>query len=157
MRNTFIGRVVPTWKLGEKETLRWASRRPWGRSTISRRLLSIRPIRSLRAPGTRPLSGWAVDGTWSNGPWKVFAEASQRYGVLTPCDYISGGPSNRYTDAIAGITYTRGPVEYRCVYSYGNRIKGSGVFVLDRTGDKRWFSGHATTIALPAEDTRSTC
>ena len=92
------------------------------------------------------MSGWAVNGTWSNGPWKVFAEASQRYGVLTPCDYISGGPSNRYTDAIAGITYTRGPVEYRCVYSYGKQIKGSGVFVLDRTGDKRWFSGHATTI-----------
>ena len=35
--NIFIARVVPTWKLGEKETFAWASRRPWARSTISQR------------------------------------------------------------------------------------------------------------------------
>ena len=69
------------------------------------------------SPGDQTVSGWAVDGTWTAGPWKLFAEVSQLYGTLTPSHYISGGPSNRYTDGLAGITYTRGPMTYRCVYS----------------------------------------
>jgi hypothetical protein len=46
--------------------------------------------------------------------------------------YISGGPSNRYTDGVAGATYTRGPITYRCVYSYGvydNPYGRQGMFV----------------------------
>ena len=60
-------------------------------------------------PGNQTIAGWAVDGTWTTGPWKLLAEFSQLYGTLTPSHYISGGPSNRYTDGLAGITTLRGP------------------------------------------------
>ena len=34
------------------------------------------------SPGDQTVSGWAVDGTWTKGPWKLFAEVSQLYGTL---------------------------------------------------------------------------
>jgi len=117
--NTFIARVVPTWKLAEKETF------ALGISTtvfgIDNRptLIEYGTNQVFASPGNQTIAGWAVDGTWTKGRWKLFAEFSQLYGTLTPSHYISGGSSNLYTDGLAGATYTRGPIEYRCVYSYG--------------------------------------
>jgi hypothetical protein len=120
MRNTFVGRVVPTWKLGEKQTFALGFSATVGAIDNQPTLVEYSTNQVFASPGDQTVSGWAVDGTLTSGPWKLFAEASQLYGILTPCDYISGGPSNRSTDAMAGITYTRGPIEYRCVYSYGS-------------------------------------
>jgi hypothetical protein len=118
-RNTFIARVVPTWKLGEKETFAAGLSATVGEIDNQPTLIEYGTNQVFASPGDQTVSGWAVDGTWTKGPWKLFAEVSQLYGTLTPSHYISGGPSNRYTDGLAGITYTRGPLTYRCVYSFG--------------------------------------
>ena len=118
-RNTFIARVVPTWKLGEKQTFALGISATVGGIDNQPTLREYGTNQVFASPGDQTIAAWAVDGTWTAGPWKLFAEFSQLYGTLTPSHYISGGPSNRYTDGLAGITYTRGPMTYRCVYSYG--------------------------------------
>jgi hypothetical protein len=118
-RNTLIGRVVPTWKLGAKETFALGLSGTVGGIANQAMLTNYGSRQSYASPGDQTIAGWAVDGTWTYDRWKLFVEVAQRYGTLTPCHYISGGASNRYSDGLAGITYTRGPLTYRCVYSYG--------------------------------------
>jgi hypothetical protein len=118
-RNTFIGRLVPTWKLGEKQTFALGISATVGAIDNASTLFEYGTGQAFASPGNQTISGWAIDGTWTTGPWKVFAEASQLYGTLTPRHYVSQGPSNRYTDTLAGVSYARGPLTYRCVYSYG--------------------------------------
>jgi hypothetical protein len=131
-RNTFIARVVPTWKLGEKETFALGLSGTVGGIANQSMLTQYGSNQTYASSGDQTIAGWAVDGTWTYDRWKLFAEVSQLYGTLTPSHYISGGPSNRYTDGLAGITYTRGPMTYRCVYSYGvydNPSGRQGMFV----------------------------
>lgn len=131
-RNTFIARVAPTWKLGEKQTFALGLSATVGGIDNQPILRQFGTGRLFDSPGNQTIAGWAVDGTWTIGPWKLFAEVSRLYGTLTPCHYISGGPSNRYTDGLAGIVYTQGPMTYRCVYSYGvydNPYARQGMFV----------------------------
>jgi len=131
-RNTFIARVVPTWKLGEKQTFALGISATVGGIDNQPTLREYGTNQVFASPGDQTIAGWAVDGTWTAGPWKLFAEVSRLYGTLTPSHYISGGPSNRYTDGLAGITYTQGPMTYRCVYSYGvydNPYGRQGMFV----------------------------
>jgi predicted porin len=37
--------------------------------------------------------------------------------VRNPVSYVSGGPSNRLTNFLAGVHFTHGAVTYRCSYS----------------------------------------
>jgi len=116
---TFVGRVVPTWKLGEKETI------AVGLSTLVGGIENQPTLRMLgtnevfSSPGDQTVAGWAADATWTAGPWKLFGEVSQVFGVVSPQYYVSGGPSDRFTDTLAGIHYTKGPITYRFVYSMG--------------------------------------
>jgi len=124
--------MVPTWKLDEKRTFALGLSVTVGGIDNQPTLRAYRTNQVFASPGNQTIAGWAVDGTWTTGPWKLFAEVSQIYGTLTRSHYISGGPSNRYTDGLAGITYTRGPMTYRCVYSYGvydNPYGHQGMFV----------------------------
>ncbi len=50
-------------------------------------------------------------------PSRTFFEGSQTFGLLNPVRYVSGGPSDRITNMLGGIAYTRCPVTYRCSYS----------------------------------------
>ena len=119
MCNTFLARAVPTWKLGDKQTFALGLSATVGGIDNRPTLIEYSTNRVFASPGDQTIAGWAVDGTWTASPWKLFAEFSQLYGTLTPSHYISDGPSNRYTDGLAGIGYTRGPLTYRCVYSFG--------------------------------------
>lgn len=116
---TFVGRVVPTWKLAEEETL------AVGLSTLAGGLDNRSALRMLgtgevfASPGDQIVAGWAADATWTAGQWKLFGEVSQVFGVVSPRYYASGGSSDRFTDALAGIHYIQGPITYRFVYSTG--------------------------------------
>ena len=124
--------MVPTWKLGEKQTFALGASAIVGAIDNQPLLCEYGTNQVFASPGDQTITGWGVDGTRTTGPWKLFTEVSQIYGILTPCDYISGGPSNRYTDGLAGIAYTQGPMTYRCVYSYGiydNPYGRQGMFV----------------------------
>jgi len=118
-RNTFIGRFVPTWRSGEEATFALGVSGLVGEVANRPTLQLLATDQVFPSPGDQTIAGWAVDATWTNGRWKLFGEVSQLFGVLTPSHYISGGPSDRYTDGLAGITHTQGPITYRCVYSHG--------------------------------------
>lgn len=107
-RNTANVRLIPTWTLGEETTL------ALGVSGMVGEIRSRRPT-----VGDQVHSAWALDATYTRGPWKVFGEALQSYGVIHPVRYVSGGPSNRLTDFLLGTHYTVGPVTYRISYSHG--------------------------------------
>lgn len=107
--NTGVVRLVPTWTLGEGETL------ALGVSGLLGQINSRR--RALIADQT--VGAWAVDATYTRGKWKVFGEVLQSYGKINPARFTSGGPSNRLTDFLVGAHYTVGPVTYRTSYSLG--------------------------------------
>jgi hypothetical protein len=116
---TFVGRVVPTWKLGEDEPF------AVGLSTLVGGLDNRCALRMLgtgevfTSPGAQTIASWAADATWTAGRWKLFGEVSQVFGVVSPRYYASGGPSDQFTDALAGIHCSQGPITYRFVYSTG--------------------------------------
>lgn len=131
-RNTLVARLVPTWKPGEHKTFALGLSATVGGIDNRPTLQMFGSNQVFASPGDQTIAGWAVDGTWTHGPWKLFAEVSQLYGTLTPQHYVSGGPSNRSTHGLAGVTYTRGPLTYRTVYSYGvydNPYGRQGMFV----------------------------
>jgi hypothetical protein len=108
--NTGVVRLVPTWTLTDGSTV------ALGLSGLTGQ------IRNNPMHVTIPnqvLGAWSVDLTYTKGRWKVFAEVLQSYGVRNPVRFVSGGPSNRTTDVLAGIHYKLGPATYRVNYSAG--------------------------------------
>ena len=108
--NTGIVRLIPTWTLSDDSTV------ALGLSGMTGEIRN-NPIHV--AVPNQVLGAWAVDLTYAKGRWKVFAEALQCYGVRNPVRFVSGGPSNRTTDVLAGIHYKLGPATYRVSYSAG--------------------------------------
>lgn len=104
--NTGVVRLVPTWTRCDGSTIEL------GFSGLVGQINSRRP--DLADETT---SGYAVDITYTRGPWKLFAEGSQVHGLRNPVRYVSGGPSNRLTNFLAGAHYTHGSATYRCTYS----------------------------------------
>ena len=109
-KNTGIVRLVPTWTLSDDATL------ALGLSGLTGGLVN-NPIQ-VPVPN-QVLGAWSVDLTYTKSRWKVFGEVLQSYGVRNPVRFVSGGPSNRTTDVLAGIHYKLGPATYRVTYSAG--------------------------------------
>ncbi len=105
-RNTGVVRLVPTWKRSDGSVIEF------GLSGLVGEIDSRTP--TLR---DQTVFAYAVDVTYTKGPWKLFAEGAQTFGIINPRRYVSGGPSNRITNVLAGVHYTRGPITYRCSYS----------------------------------------
>lgn len=105
-RNTGVVRIVPTWttcNLGQVEL---------GFSGLVGQLDSRRiDLQDDTA------TAYAIDLTYTRGPWKTLFEASQRFGLFHPVNYVSGGPSDQITNYLAGVHYTVGAATYRCSYS----------------------------------------
>ena len=108
-RNTGVVRVAPTWTLGDGESL------TLGLSGLAGEIRS----KQSAIIDDHTTGAWAVDATYTRGPWKVFGEALQSYGVINRARYVSGGPSNRITNFLAGTHYRTGPVTWRGSYSLG--------------------------------------
>lgn len=107
-RNTGVVRVVPTWEFCDKSTL------ALGLSGL------VGEVENETFVGDDEGTGaYAVDATYTRGNFKVFGELMQSFGRINPTRYVSGGPSNRITDALVGAHYTCGPVTYRLSYSAG--------------------------------------
>jgi len=106
--NTAVVRVVPTWTLGDG-------------SSIALGLSGSVGQIDARSSGLsdHTFSAWAVDVTYTNGNFKVFGEVLQSYGIIHPTRYVSGGPSDRITDFLVGVSYKTGPVTWRVNYSAG--------------------------------------
>ncbi len=104
-KNTGVIRLVPTWTRCD------GSQVAIGFSAM------VGEIDSRIALPDETLWAYGFDITYTKGPWKLFAEASQTFGVRNPVNYVSGGPSDQLTNILAGIHYTRGAVTYRVSYS----------------------------------------
>jgi hypothetical protein len=127
-RNMLVGRAVPTLQLSKNESLALGISGLYGQiENRSALALAGLPLLSFASPGNQTQSAWAVDATYTNGRLKVFGEALQSYGVLSPSNYVSFGPSSRLTDAEIGVHWTEGPVTYRCCYSMGFYDNPSGL------------------------------
>ncbi len=109
-KNTGIVRLIPTWTLSDDSTV------ALGLSGLTGEIVNNPAHVSVP---NQVLGAWAVDLTYTKSRWKVFAEALQCYGVRNPVRFVSGGPSNRTTDVLAGIHYRLGPATYRVTYSAG--------------------------------------
>ncbi len=105
-RNTGVVRFVPTWTLGSGAVVELGVSGLVGGITSDRVDLDDETV-----------SAYSVDLTYTRGPWKVFGQGAQTFGVINPQRYVSGGPSDRLTNILAGVQYTRGAVTYRCSYS----------------------------------------
>ena len=79
-------------------------------------------------------AAYAVDMNYCTGPWRFLLEGQQYFGRRNPVRWISGGPSNRISDLLTGIHYTRGSITYRCNYSCTMDSNPSGVQNLVVTG-----------------------
>jgi len=107
-RNTAVVRLVPTWTRCDGSTV------ALGVSGLAGKIDS-----NVAAIPKENVSAWALDLTYAKDRWKMFGEVLQSYGRINPARYVSGGPSNRITDFLAGVHYTDGPVTYRASYSAG--------------------------------------
>jgi len=103
-----VVRVVPTWVLADQSKLALGFS---GSVADAERILPD--------GGSDTLTAWAFDATYDRGGFRVFGEVLQNYGVLNPVRYVSGGPSSRITDLIAGTQYVAGPATFRFTYSAG--------------------------------------
>jgi len=112
-RDTVVLRAVPTLTLGDGITLAVGVSAMLGR------------LENRRAPGAPvgvddELPGAvAVDATLTIDDLTVYAELIQGWGVVHPTRYLSGGPSNVRSTAMAGIRYRLGLVTFRFHYSGG--------------------------------------
>jgi len=125
--NTFVLRVIPTWTFKDGSSL------ALGLSGSVGELDSDVPALddTYRA--------WAADLTYTKGNFKVFGEVAQSRGAINPVRYVSGGPSDKITDYLVGVSYKTGPVTWRVNYSYGED---------DNPGGSQEFFLPGVTIAL---------
>jgi len=114
-RNVGVIRMVPTWQWGDDSSL------ALGISGLAGEIQNT----VARGNSTSQLA-WAADVTYKRGGFKVFGEVDQSFGVLNQKRYVSGGPSNRITDVLAGVTYSYGPITYRFAWSAGFDANPSG-------------------------------
>jgi len=105
-RNTGVFRFVPTWTRCDGSVV------SLGVSALVGQIESSRQDISSQVP-----AAYEVDLSYTKGPWWLFIQGYQYFGVLNPKRYVSGGPSDRLTGSLAGIHYTHGSVTYRCSYS----------------------------------------
>jgi hypothetical protein len=98
-RNTSVVRVVPTWSLDEHSSIALG---------LSGRLGEI----EVRGGDSHHVSGGALDITYANRGFKVFAEMDAINGRTNPAHYVTGGPSDAYRDDLAGVEYTFDPLGF---------------------------------------------
>jgi predicted porin len=122
-RNTGFVRILPRWTLDD------GSRLELGLSGLVGEIES-----SLAGFNDQVASGYAVDMNYYKGPWRLLMEGQQYFGRRNPTNWISGGPSNRISNLLAGIHYTRGSVTYRGNYSASLDSNPAGVQNLVVTG-----------------------
>jgi len=114
-RNIGVIRLVPTWQLNDDSSL------AIGISGLAGEIQNTAAL-----GGDTSQLAWAADVTYTWKKFKVFGEVDQSFGVLNPARYVSGGPSDRITDVLAGIAYQHGPVTYRFNWSGGFDVNPSG-------------------------------
>jgi hypothetical protein len=107
-RNMGVVRVVPTWTLSESSSL------AVGLSGFARQIHRITPN-----GGDDTQRAVAADATYTYHQFSVFTELLRSYGVVNPTRYVSGGPSDRISDVLTGVSYRSGPVTFRFNWSAG--------------------------------------
>lgn len=110
-RNTGVLRVVPRLKLTPRTTLEF------GLSGLEGQIENRRGRDATHQAG-------AVDLSFSycfhkHGELRLFGEAIQSFGVINPRRYVSGGPSSKIRNTVAGASVRFGPIIYRATYSEG--------------------------------------
>lgn len=105
-RNSGVLRLLPRW------TLEDGSICELGFSGLVGQLESRRPDVDDQVS-----AAYAIDINYYRGPWRFLAEGQQHFGQQTPARWVSGGPSNRISNLLAGIQYTHGSITYRGNYS----------------------------------------
>jgi hypothetical protein len=136
--NTLMGRIVPTWALPNQSTLALGLSGFAGEIRndpiiylVGGNVLRQIPPGSPVPPGSkRAVGAWAADLTYTQGGLRVFGEFDQLYGTFSPSRYVSGGPSNRTTDLLAGFNYRKGPITYTFSFSAGFDSNPSGTQLL---------------------------
>ena len=101
-------RLAPTWEFSDKSSL------VVGFNGLCSEQENITPTH-----GNDTLSAWAIDVTYARQHFQIFGEFLQSYGIMNPARYVSGGPSERVSDAVLGVQYVWGPVTLRATYSAG--------------------------------------
>ncbi len=101
-------RLAPTWEFADKSTF------VFGLSGLTSEQEHV-----TENGHNNWVSAWALDATYARKHWQVFGEVLQSYGVLNPMRYVSGGPSERVSDAVLGAQYVWGPVTFRATASAG--------------------------------------
>jgi len=114
-RNVGVIRLVPTWQLTDDSSL------AVGVSGLGGEIQN-----TAENGRNKSQLAWAADVTYKRGGLKVFGEADQSFGVLNQNRYVSGGPSNRITDVLTGVSYRYGPITYRLAWSAGFDSNPSG-------------------------------
>ncbi|NNE00311.1 MAG: hypothetical protein HKN47_23580 [Pirellulaceae bacterium] len=105
-RNTGVLRLVPRWTLSDNSSLHVGLSAQVGQ--IESRQIGL---------SDEVVSAYAVDVNYYKGPWRLLVEGQQYFGRRNPVRWISGGPSNRVSNLLAGVQYTKGSVTYRGNYS----------------------------------------
>jgi len=105
-RNTGIFRIVPTWTRADGGVV------ALGLSAKVGQIDSRTPTLADQTVGA-----YGVDLSYSRGRWRLFGEGMQHFGIQNPVRFVSGGPSNRITNFLAGVDYTVGAVTYHAAYS----------------------------------------
>jgi len=114
-RNVGVIRVVPTWQLTDQSSL------AVGFSALAGKIRNMSP-----GIGDDNQFAWAADITYRRGELRLFGEIDHSSGVLNQNRFVSGGPSDRITDLLTGISYKYGPITYRIVWSAGFDSNPSG-------------------------------
>jgi len=99
-------RTVPTWKFANKSSLALG---------LSAQVGQI----DSRDVGTHQYTAQAVDLTFTQGPFKAYAEWMQSIGSRNPANYVTGGASDRSVDMLVGAAYTHGFATIRGTVSKG--------------------------------------
>ncbi len=122
-RNTGVVRVMPRWTFDD------GSRLDLGMSGLVGEIDS-----RIAGIDDQVTAGYALDLNYFAGPWRILLEAQQYFGRRNPVNWISGGPSNRVSNFLTGLHYTRGSVTYRGNYSASLDSNPAGVQNLVVTG-----------------------
>ncbi len=108
VRNGGVVRLVPTWTFADLSTL------SVGTSVLAREILGITP-----SGGGNTQEAFGFDVNYTKDAVNIFSEALRSYGIVNPVRYVSGGPSNRINDFLAGASYRYGPMLFRFSWSAG--------------------------------------
>ena len=108
-QNTFVARAVPTYHIDSNTSV------ALGLSGL------VGTVAHSSGTGSdETIDAYAADLTVQWCGLKVFGEWMRADGELNPAYYVTGGPTDKRTDWMAGAQYKIGPFTPRVVYSYGN-------------------------------------